>query len=536
MRAFFKPLIILILIATGSPGFGQESGDDEYELRMAQAAEYKSLSLFAESRLELEAAILLATEQHSDEKRLNATIALGELLRKIQEFEAGVVLLKSIPESEGFPELHVRKLGRLAALYIEYADALHMNRMDTGIMYLKEALALAEDSSFELEMASLKNELGCVLFRDQPIHRSMELFREAAAMFLNAGDTQNYANVLTHLLDGHQRMGNCERADSVAQILLTTVKEKGWHVIEKYTYDLLAVECENQGDMLGYYEWKLRSEECNELLLKAINSRQMAALRVLKETQKYQQEAEESGLLAEQKGQQLEKETKRGRELFVYLIVLGALVLGVLGLLFRERTLKRKVDQANEKYHTLIVESNHRIKNNLQMVISMLEYASKGMEGEDGKALKRMSGKIHTISALHRHLYMDVHNERVDLDTYFGEIVSMYKNIATSGFEIVKRIDPIEIKSERIVYFGLIFNELLTNTLEHSVAAISQVKLDVVSKGDHFTFSYSDGSRIHPDAHEGMGGMLIKQLIKRVGGKGFNLTAESGTYQFTFYA
>ena len=71
---------------------------------------------------------------------------------------------------------------------------------------------------------------------------------------------------------------------------------------------------------------------------------------------------------------------------FFSIILLLLLLLGAI-ILFRERRLKLKLNRnvkelnvLNKKYEMLIVESNHRIKNNLQMIISMLEFTKKGIE------------------------------------------------------------------------------------------------------------------------------------------------------------
>ena len=51
---------------------------------------------------------------------------------------------------------------------------------------------------------------------------------------------------------------------------------------------------------------------------------------------------------------------------------------------------------------------------------------------------------------------------------YLKEIVSLYKEFSSKNFEVKSELKSIQIQSERIVYFGLLFNEMLSNSIEHS--------------------------------------------------------------------
>ena len=169
------------------------------------------------------------------------------------------------------------------------------------------------------------------------------------------------------------------------------------------------------------------------------------------------------------------------------------------------------------------------------MIISMLEFTKKGLENSDTDIIQSMSGKIQTISALHKHLYVDVHNEFVDMNTYYREIVKHYEDIGLRySFDI--SIAPTQVRSERIVYFGLILNEMLSNTLEHGNAEQKEIILHVTSENDQLLFEYCDHS-VHPlDKPEGTGTRLIQQLVRRIKGIDYQMDRASGTYRFHFLA
>lgn len=505
-----------------------------YQERYDRAMQYSELYLFAESAAELEKAIEYAEKHNMEPQRINAVISMGELMRKTRDFPSGIERLSDLPESVKYPALHIRKLGRLAALHIEYPAEDYQAHRIIAAAYLKEALALSQEGGYMLEEAGLLNELGMLERPNSTIQTRLPLLQESARLFLSLNDTLGAIPPLTHLMDYYHQMGAYEQADSLRRLIPLMLNGKGWYTSEVDYYNLLSYWGLIAGDSLEHYRWKTMAMRSLESYYKASNSNQMSSFRVLQETRKYQEQARESSELVQLKAAELERQTARTRELFIYVSILGVFVLGVIALLFRERSLKRKVDVANEKYHMLIVESNHRIKNNLQMIISMLEYTSKDLPETETSALRRMSGKIHTISALHKHLYLDVHNERVDLNMYFSEIITLYEEIAPDGFQVQKHIDPVDIKSERIVYFGLIFNEMLANTIEHHPSKVKTVHITVRHQGDRFRFEYRDGSTRPQNLVEGTGSLLIRQLIQRVGGQHFQFDPSSGQYQFLF--
>lgn len=530
------PLLSLIFWALLAPLplFGQQ-GDARKELEhhFERAENYSEIDLYAESASEWNAAISLAEKQGWDEDRIEASIALAELMRKTWDFERGIELLMKLSGSEAYPKLHLRKLGRIAALYHESQGD---NVIDSVRHYLNLGISLAEDHNFPHEEAGLKNELGYLVSRDSDFKQGSSILKEAASLFLQEGDTHNYSVVLVHLLYNHIELKHTEQSDSLIQLLKTCTNGKNWYATEIDFYNLIAKTKSQKGDSLGFRHWEMEAAKSFVKSNNAVHNQRMASFRVLYDTEKFRERAENSELLTQEKEQELEEEASRSRELMFYLSILGLLMLGVIGLLIRERKLKVAVKVANEKYHMLIVESNHRIKNNLQMIISMLEYSSKDLSKTDTRAMKRMSSKIHTISALHKHLYMDVHNERVNLSTYFGEILNLYEELSSTDFAVEMSITKCEIKSERIVYFGLIFNEIISNTIEHNRAENKEVIIKVSNYHKHFLFDYQDHSPRPEGAKEGTGTILIRQLVQRVGGSNFSLDPVTGRYQFEFDA
>ncbi len=522
-----KLRLLCLFIVIQIFAFGQSSSTlEKYNAHFEQAETYKKVSLYAESIEEINHALKIARRYNWKEKNIKATIFLAELMRQTKDFKKGIKVLRELSYSSEYPQLHVEKLGRMAALFHETTHLPDYQKFDSVEFYLKKALSLAEKFDFRREKAGLYNELGYRIGH-KDVDSCLFLLGEASRIFIEEKDTQNYIVARTNMLRTYVTIKDSARMMSTFNELDGLVKGRDWHILKREVYSTMLAYYVKKGDSLNANYWRLKWTQVELANTKNISSVGLNSFRAIYETKKYQEEVKK-------KNDQLRKETRRRNEIIVYLGVLSLLSLGISLLLFRERKLKRKITEANDDYEMLLIESNHRIKNNLQMIISMLQYASQGLKKENSIALERMSTKIQTISALHKHLYMDVHNEQVELKGYFASIIELYQSILAQTFHIELDIDHVEIRSERIVYFGLIFNEMLTNTIEHRDSKENKLLVSVKLAGDYYHFSYQDDSAFDENGEAGTGTVLIQQLVNRVKGTNFQVQRDLGKYEFDF--
>lgn len=536
-RLYILPFLLLFAL----PGLAQQQKDSlsQLNLHFEQAERYAGISLFPEALEELHAARILAQESNNRKGEIDATIRMAELMRKTADFARGLNLIRQLKNTEEFPKLHVQKLSRYAALYAEGHSPWTPELLDTLHGILNQAIGLAMQHGFRHEEALLRNEMGYSQSRNDRDHEGLKNLLLSAQLFREGKDLQNEVEALNNVLDHYVGTHQDQKADSLAEVLLAMVEDKTWYTTKAKLYRIMSMRYYD--DKVRFDHWNSRAS--NEALdhMKYTYTDRMLSFRAIYDTEKFKSEARETALKLREQKLELEKEAAHSRELFFYLIILLLVVLAIGLLFFRERRLKATLNDtvaqlnvANEKYHMLIVESNHRIKNNLQMIISMLQYTSKGLDQSNSKALKMMSGKINTISALHRHLYVDVHNEFVKVETYFNEIIKLYRDIAPLAFQVKLDVGDAQIRSERIVYFGLIFNEMLSNTIEHSPELANQIELEIIEQNGSYLFLYRDGSVREESASIGTGSQLIQQLIRRVGGSDFHFDSNCGEFRFAF--
>ncbi|MCJ8289081.1 MAG: sensor histidine kinase [Crocinitomicaceae bacterium] len=530
----------LILCSFGT--FGQSGCDTCYQYHMDLADEYNLVFQFAESITEIEFAIEIAKNEKDIERQLNAEITLAELMRRSSNHHIGLEILYAQKEHINYPEIYVRRLGRMAALYTEGKFPDNVNKHDSIYLFLEEALSISIEHNFKEEEASLRNELGALFMHKSKYKESSTHLTRSAELYQELGDSINYTRPMIWLMYNDLAFNKMKAFDEKAKKLLDWTKDKKWYALEKDLFAIVGKGFLHRGDSTGYYKWIYRSLESAVKLKKIVYSKKLASFKVLYETGKFQKELIESNFDSTQKSEQLEKEASHNRQLNLLLIMMSLLLLSTVLLIVRGIRRKRKVDKinsdleyANEKYEILMVESNHRIKNNLQMIISLLEYSSQDVIDNGEKALKRISTKIETIGALHKHLHENVHFEKVRVDDFFNEVLNLYQHLSSEQLNVLKNIEPIEIENERIVYLGLILNELLSNTIEHNTSKVKEIKLDVIASKESCLFRYSDNNAQQEADNVGTGIVLIKKLIRRVGGTDFQVNKANGTYEFKFH-
>ena len=121
-----------------------------------------------------------------------------------------------------------------------------------------------------------------------------------------------------------------------------------------------------------------------------------------------------------------------------------------------------------EEKDTLLKEIHHRVKNNLQMVSSLLSLQMDQMpEGKPQELLAESVARVRSMALIHQHLYGSQSLARVDLGSYARSLAESLRYVLAPGAWVEVESDPVEVTVEEAVPVGLILNELVTNALKY---------------------------------------------------------------------
>jgi PAS domain S-box-containing protein len=125
----------------------------------------------------------------------------------------------------------------------------------------------------------------------------------------------------------------------------------------------------------------------------------------------------------------------------------------------------RKIEEIRKK------EIHHRIKNNLQVISSLLELqAERFSEKEVLEAFHESQNRVIAMSIIHEELYQSKNNETLDFSAYLQKLTSLLRsyNLRKNNVQIQLDLGEIYLGMDTAVPLGIIINELVTNSLKHA--------------------------------------------------------------------
>ena len=224
--------------------------------------------------------------------------------------------------------------------------------------------------------------------------------------------------------------------------------------------------------------------------------------------------------------------------LIIIVVLLLVLYLILLFKAVRNNSKKNKLlEKQNEEKEFLLKEIHHRVKNNLEIVSSLL--ALQSAEIRDPKvadAMQKSQYRIQSMSMVHQKLYQEKSLSSIKMKAYFQDLTNYIVNIfdAQDKIEVFFDMDEIELDVDTAIPIGLIVNELVNNSLKYAFPTNQKgiVKIGLKKEGSQLFLRVSDNG-IGKNAKEeyigtGFGTKLIQLLTRQLEGK-MNLDIENGT-------
>lgn len=120
----------------------------------------------------------------------------------------------------------------------------------------------------------------------------------------------------------------------------------------------------------------------------------------------------------------------------------------------------------------LLKEVHHRVKNNLQIISSLLDLQADSIHDERSRSnLLESQNRVRTMALVHERLYMSKDFTTIDLGEYIRDLAQyLFQSYASNGSQISLRLDAKEMSMDidRAIPCGLIINELVSNALKHA--------------------------------------------------------------------
>jgi two-component sensor histidine kinase len=270
-----------------------------------------------------------------------------------------------------------------------------------------------------------------------------------------------------------------------------------------------------------------------ESLLDSIESSEVRG-RIIEMETKYETAKKENKILELEGEAQV---TKARNILLSAVSVLMGLIVVIIFLFYNSNRKKSKklaeqnqiIQESYREIENLIRESHHRIKNNLQVVSSLLKMQSKNVQSEEAKAsLVEAFNRVKTIALLHQKLQGSETFKSIRLNDFIQQLIDNIKLSLTSSetaHKIICKVEPIEVETDQSISIGLIVNELITNSVKYSNnGKASEVTVELIKLEKEYKLSVSDNGvgfpeDFDPEATRSLGFKIVKSLVTKLHGK-----------------
>ncbi|HIP32106.1 MAG TPA: PAS domain S-box protein [Crocinitomicaceae bacterium] len=200
----------------------------------------------------------------------------------------------------------------------------------------------------------------------------------------------------------------------------------------------------------------------------------------------------------------------------------------------------------NKEKETLLKEIHHRVKNNLQIIMSLLNLQSRSIDDLETKDLFNVSiGRIQSMSIVHQLLYQAENFSKIEFRDYLERLVyPLISSIKGDGCQIEFKIDVenVVLNINTSIPLGLIITELITNSLKHGIKQCTgeisismrntennKYLLEIGDNGDNFPSDFDINKT------ETLGLQLVTSLVEQLSGTISRDNSKSGThYKITF--
>ena len=438
-------------------------------------------------------------------------IGTGNNQKAFESFEKGIKTAEKVNDKVG-----------LIAAYANFGSVCQQfNKLDSAIFLTNKALTYLNASDLHLtnppyynfEKGNSLNTLGLIYSQKGDFLIAKKYLKEAEQLCQDENSRDALLNIYISMASVYQKNRQLDSSLYYAQKSLHTAQLLGTPTAINNAYSTITESYKAQGNIPSAFQYLQLSKALNDSLN---NSRQ-------EKLNQYQNISfnEQIRLLAVEKDNlQLQSNIR------AYAMLAGISVVLVIALiLYRNNSIRTNInrkletlnldlahkntllDHRNAQNELLLKEIHHRVKNNLEIVSSLLQLQSAQIDDPSVQAAMLSSqNRVHSMGIIHQKLYQAEHLASIEMRDYF---INLSENILDSfnaeGRIKVECVMPaLVLDVDTAVSIGLIANELITNSLKYAFNEKEKGQIKI-SLTENQNASNTEGSLLLKIADNGIG-------------------------------
>ncbi|RLA70219.1 MAG: hypothetical protein DRG24_07215 [Epsilonproteobacteria bacterium] len=216
-----------------------------------------------------------------------------------------------------------------------------------------------------------------------------------------------------------------------------------------------------------------------------------------------------------------------------------AIIIYIFGLLYHFSIQKTfdELDSANRQNELLLKEVHHRVKNNLNVIASIIGLQANTLNGSEKEQLLKSKTRIESIAIVHEMLYKSDDFEGIEFDSYMRRLAELLLGMlsASRNIHIDIRTADVHVPLDLMIQLGIIANELLTNSIKYAFDNNKgNIQIELRYEDGHYLFLYSDDGKGAADTDQlskgkTLGMKIIQIAARQLGGR-LKLSSPSGLH------
>ncbi|WP_370086284.1 histidine kinase dimerization/phosphoacceptor domain -containing protein [Ekhidna sp.] len=424
---------------------------------------------------------------------------------------------------------------------LEAANALQNIGLVKGILgdvtseieNYQEARKAMVNLGFEEGVANIDMNIGTAYVSLRKFQEGLEAFEKAKVVFEKLGHQAALCVIHTNLAETNLMIGNFKKAEQNALLSISIAEELSLSNEKKYTLEILSRVYESLGDYRKAFSTLKEYQLLKDSIFQNEKLKQIEELKVAYETQ---QKEDDIALL--NTSNELKDARIKQQRFFLILLIGGTVLFLVLVFTLHNRyKLKKKSD---EEKALLLKEIHHRVKNNLQIIESLLSLQDRTKGDRKPEDLLKISqDRIHAISTIHEKLYQSETLKEINFNTYLKDLISHFStSYAANEVTFKTKIEEVNLDLDQLIPCGLIVNELVTNSLKYAFDKTDNPVIEVSGEtsDDIYILKISDNGCgfENSETNTSIGLKLVHSLVNQMNGMISKLKSEGTSYQISF--
>jgi two-component sensor histidine kinase len=383
---------------------------------------------------------------------------------------------------------NVQKDARRSALALNNMGNIYVQRKDypKAIEYMEEAFTLIEGSQFPEYKAVLGVNLANAFKESNDLNKADSIYQFVLSQLNEKDDTYNYLNATKGLGEIQLLKNNFNDAVTYLEKAKTLSQNNNFMVNRDEIYYSLYLAYNKTNNPREALEALRNYTSLRDSIFTVEKDKNLAEA-----LQKF--EAEKKDIELAQTQLKLERQSLQKRNFLI--ISIAAILLAAIAfwfLYFKSKTNRILKDQKNtiqsalKEKEMLLKEIHHRVKNNLQVIASLLNLQSRTIEDQQAKdAIKEGQNRVKSMALIHQNLYQTEHMNSMEVGDYIGKLgESLFNSYNVDENKVTFNIDtePLHLDVDTLIPLGLILNELLSNALKHAFPEERKGEINVVFK------------------------------------------------------